>query len=99
MSSRNDWTGAHKASRSPASDTNQVLTALTPMALILPGVPGEAGAASEYAGTLGECGRGEGATAPANDIPVHQCLQVGTLLLSLFALAARMLRALISAQL
>ena len=69
------------------------------MALILPGVPGEAGAASVYAGTLGDCGRGEGATAPANDFPVHQRLQVGTLFLSLFALAARMLRALISAQL
>lgn len=78
---------------------NQVLTALTPMALILPGVPGEAGAASEYAGTVGECSRGEGATAPANDFPVHQCLQVGTFLLSLFTLAARMLRALVSAQL
>lgn len=68
------------------------------MALILPGVPREAGAASEYARTLGECGRGEGATAPANDFPVHQCLQVGTSLLFLFALAARMLRALVSAQ-
>ena len=83
----------------PASDMNQVLTALTPMALILPGVPREAGAASEYAGIVGERGRGEGATAPANDFPVHQCFQVGTFLLSLFTLAARMLRALVSAQL
>lgn len=63
------------------------------MALIWPGVPREAGTASEYAGTLGERGRGEGAEAPANDFPVHQCLQVGTSLLRLFALAARMLRA------
>lgn len=44
------------------------------MALILPGVPREAGTASEYAGTLGERSRGEGATAPADDFPVHQCL-------------------------
>lgn len=50
------------------------------MALLLPGVPGEAGAASEYAGTLGNVAE-EGATAPAHDFPVHQCLQVGTLLL------------------
>ena len=67
------------------------------MAVIWPGIPREAGTASEYAGTLGERGRGEGAAAPANDFPVHQCLQVGPSLLCLFALAARMLRALVCA--
>lgn len=67
------------------------------MALILPGIPREAGTASEYARTLGECGRGEGAAAPTNDFPIYQCLQVSISFLSLFALTARMLRALIYA--
>lgn len=61
----------------------------------MPGIPREAGTASEYARTLRERGRGEGAAAPANDFPIHQCLQVGTSLLSLFTLAARRLRALV----
>ena len=69
------------------------------MALILPGVSREAGTASEHARPLGERGRGEGAAAPANDFPVYQCLQVGISSLSLFALAARMLRAVVCAQL
>lgn len=69
------------------------------MAVIWPGIPREAGTASEYAGTPGERGRGEGATAPVNDFPVYQCLQVGTSLLCLFALAARMFRAIVCAQL
>lgn len=42
-----------------------------------PGVPREAGAAPEHARTLGKCGRGEGAAASADDLPVHQRLQVG----------------------
>lgn len=69
------------------------------MALIWPGIPREAGTSSKHAGTLRECGRGEGAAAPANDFPIYQCLQVGTSLFYLFALVARMLRALIYAQL
>lgn len=69
------------------------------MALILPGIPREARTASEHARTLGERGRGEGAAAAANDFPVHQCLQVGISSLSLFALAARMLRAVVCVQL
>lgn len=72
---------------------------MAPLALILPGIPREAGTASEHARTLGKRGRGEGAAAPANDFPVYQCLQVGISLLSLFALAARMLRAVVCVQL
>lgn len=51
------------------------------------GVPREAGAAPEHAWALGECGRGEGAAASVNDLPVHQRLQVGT------SWATRVLRA------
>lgn len=43
-----------------------------------PGVSREAGATPEHARALGERGRGEGAAASADDLPVHQCLQVGT---------------------
>lgn len=59
------------------------------MALILPGIPREAGTASEHARTLRERGRGEGAAAAANDFPVHQCLQVGISSLSLFCLGCQ----------
>lgn len=45
---------------------------------LVPGVPREAGATPEHARALGECGRGEGAAASADDLSVHQRLQVGT---------------------
>lgn len=75
-----------------------MLIDVAPMALVWPGIPREAGTASEYAGTVGERSRGEGAAAPVNDFPIHQCLQVGPSVFCLFALAARMLRAPVYAQ-